>query len=366
MRIETAEKPEHPLYFVNAAVDSLCMGGLALVAFVLIRIFHSGARTDAVIYIAATLSWIVNWPHFSATSYRLYQSAENVRQYFITATVIPVFMVLVVAAAFFSPDGLAPNLVKVFTIWSPYHFSGQTLGITLIYARRAGFQIQKWERLALSGFIYGTFLFQSTRAETGGGTASFYSISYPLFDIPTWIPSIMEIVMYGFGALLVALAVKQLRKSALPVPWIVFLPATTQYIWFVYGSGLAAFQEFVPFFHSLQYILIAWSMELQVQAEKRPVTNPARFLVHRTMNWGAANFAGGAVLFYLLPLLFTRFGFELGFSTGVILSGVQIHHFFVDGVIWKLKRKTVASPLMSNLSSIYGGTGRLPNRMKAE
>ncbi|MGZ3713441.1 MAG: hypothetical protein ACXVBE_16875, partial [Bdellovibrionota bacterium] len=130
-------------------------------------------------------------------------------------------------------------------------------------------------------------------------------------------------------------------------------PVVTQYVWFVFGSGLAAFQEFVPFFHSLQYILIAWSMELHVQAEKSPVRKPMRFLLTKSASWGGANFIGGSILFYFLPLLFSRFGWELGFSTAVILSGVQIHHFFVDGVIWKLKRKTVASPLMSNISSVF-------------
>ena len=39
----------------------------------------------------------------------------------------------------------------------------------------------------------------------------------------------------------------------------------------------------------------------------------------------------------------------LPFYIGVTIIAVQIHHFFVDGVIWKLKRKSVSSPLMVNL-----------------
>jgi hypothetical protein len=42
----------------------------------------------------------------------------------------------------------------------------------------------------------------------------------------------------------------------------------------------------------------------------------------------------------------------LPFATGVVITGVQIHHFFVDGVIWKLKNKSVASPLMVNLADL--------------
>ncbi|MGZ3737653.1 MAG: hypothetical protein ACXVC0_21985, partial [Bdellovibrionota bacterium] len=102
-------------------------------------------------------------------------------------------------------------------------------------------------------------------------------------------------------------------------------------------------------------------MELHLQAEKRGVGKPVPFILGRSLNWALINFAGGATLFYGLPLLFSRFGWQLGFTTAVILCAVQIHHFFVDGVIWKLKRKTVSSPLMSNIAVLFQpalGTGK--------
>ena len=39
------------------------------------------------------------------------------------------------------------------------------------------------------------------------------------------------------------------------------------------------------------------------------------------------------------------FGIPLDLSVAVIIAGVQIHHFFVDGVIWKLRNPRVANPL---------------------
>jgi hypothetical protein len=56
----------------------------------------------------------------------------------------------------------------------------------------------------------------------------------------------------------------------------------------------------------------------------------------------------------MLPRLLSETGVELVFATGVVLAGVQMHHFFVDGVIWKLRRTTPASPLMVNLSDMLG------------
>ena len=306
------------------------------------------------IYLATGLAWVVNWPHFSATSYRLFQDPAHVRQFKLTSFLIPAVVTLGAIASFAFPDGFAPYFVKFYMIWSPYHFSGQTLGITLIYARRANFQIQKWERLALFWFIFGTFFYQSSMAETYGSNSDFYGVSYPGLGIPFWVPTLCKWVMYAAGACFVGLAIKQGKAQNRIIPLIVFLPPIAQYIWFVHASGTSSFQEFVPFFHSLQYLLIAWNMEMHFQAAKeKTIPSASQFFLTKSATWGMANFIGGACLFYFLPLAFVKFGWSYGFATAIVLSSVQLHHFFVDGVIWKLKSKTNISPLMANISDIF-------------
>ena len=59
-----------------------------------------------------------------------------------------------------------------------------------------------------------------------------------------------------------------------------------------------------------------------------------------------------AVLFYILPQLAAAAGSPIRFAEPVILSAVQIHHFFVDGVIWKLKNPKVSSPLLVNIADL--------------
>ena len=78
---------DHPrrLYFVNAPIDFALIGGLSVVLYVIFLCFQGEIRTASAVGIAAQLSWVVNWPHFSATNYRLYQSRENIRQYPMTA-----------------------------------------------------------------------------------------------------------------------------------------------------------------------------------------------------------------------------------------------------------------------------------------
>ena len=341
------------LYFVSAPVDFALVGGASIATFFGLSLFHDGSRTETIWTLSAALVWVVNWPHFSATSQRLYRSRSHVAQYPVTAIAVPLLLAAAVVGAFLSPEGVAPWLVKLFVLWSPYHFSGQSVGISLLYARRGGFPIGRYERLALSGFVFGTFLVQSALGETGQRTASFYSVEYPTLGLPMLVPEVLRIAMWVCGATFVALAVRtSLRARRLP-PAILFLPAITQYVWFVLGWRVAAFNEFVPFFHALQYLLVAWMMHLAESAQERGASDPRRQVVAQSVRFALVNVAGGALLFWLLPRIGALGGYGLPFASAVVLSAVQIHHFVVDGVIWKLKNPRVASPLSASLRDLW-------------
>ena len=58
--------------------------------------------------------------------------------------------------------------------------------MTLIYFRRAGIRIGKWQRLALSTFVYGTFISMNIQAEYGIGSYDYFGIKYPTFGLPDW------------------------------------------------------------------------------------------------------------------------------------------------------------------------------------
>jgi hypothetical protein len=349
-----------PLYFINAPVDYALIGGLSIVTFVLLRTFYVHERTDSVILLGSQLLWVCNWPHFAATSYRLYHSRDNIMQYPMTSLVIPWLIGIAVVASLLFPQMIAPYFVKLLLIWSPYHFSGQTVGITLIYARRAGFAVGKWERLALSTFVFGTFVCQTVGAEVNPDGSQFYGIKYPGFGLPEWLPVTKAGMWAGGIAFLFFAARWSYERRRLMAP-IILLPAATQYVWFVNSAenGWLSFQEFVPFFHSLQYLLIAWAMQLKEKMDVQKIQPSPFYVGTETLRWLALNVAVGAGLFWVLPRIaasclptYIDWTHTLALATGVVVAGIQIHHFFVDGVIWKLKRKTVSSPLMVNIEQM--------------
>lgn len=354
MASSALEPPPSRLYFVSAPVDLALIGGLSIVCFVVLRLAFPGGSTPELNRTAVLLLWVVNWPHFAATSYRLYHRRENVRQYPVTAWLSPLVVLAGMLACFASPALVAPYWVKLYLIWSPWHFSGQSVGITLLYARRAGVRVSTGARFGLSAFVFGSFISQTARFEASPLGAQYFGIRYPGLGLPAWVADATAALMYAGGLAFLFLVVRGCRADGRRLPPIVLLPALAQWVWFIGGSGEPAFREFVPAFHSLQYLLVAWSIQMKESLDRGGRVPSKRFVGGQTLRWGLANLAGGAVLFWVLPRVFALSVGDLAFASGVVHAGVQIHHFFVDGVIWKLQDPAVASPLMMTWDEVAG------------
>ncbi len=347
-------KPAPHLYFVNASVDFALIGGVSIVTFGVLALLSQVTHIEKAwaLNLAAVLLWVCNWPHFAATVYRLYHSKANIAQYPVTAAGVPLLLMAGVVAAFAWPTEVAPFFVKLFLLWSPYHFSGQSVGISLIYARRAGFVMGRLERLSLSGFIFGTFILGTARGEIGSMPQPYYGIFAPTLGLPTYVVHATEIGMWVCAGAFLLLILRWCIVNRCILPPIVLLPGVTQFFWFVLGWRIPSFLEFVPFFHSLQYLLIAWTMQLKQKIDVHEIKPSKPYVLKETVRWGCIIFVGGVLQFWVLPRLGTLAGYNLLIAEPIMIAAVQLHHFFVDGVIWKLRNPNVSSPLLVNLKEL--------------
>jgi hypothetical protein len=354
-------------YFVSAPIDTLLIGGASIALYVVLKVSPELASSASLASLAATLVWVCNYPHFAASSFRLYHSRSTSRQYPMTAWVIPVVMLVAVVGCYLSPTIVAPMFVKLYLLWSPFHFSGQTVGITMVYARRSGYRIDRWGRTALSWFVFTTFAVQSAWAELAirthdvrsltGARRSYFGVHFGALGVPTWVPTVLTAVLWASLAVFGVYVLIQLRTDRRFIPLIVMLPAAAQFIWF-YAPNVGEYAALVPFFHSLQYLLIAWSVQLAVGLGERRRSPSVRYVVSESARWAGINVAIGVGLFWGLPQIGSHFGRSLQFSSAVMLAAIQIHHFFVDGVIWRLREPSVSAPLSSSLKALTGSAGR--------
>ena len=70
-------------YLVHPWLDLLTAGGgLSLLLFIPLGLCSGPERSPIAIQIAAVACYLVNYPHFAATVYRLYHTAAERKQYF--------------------------------------------------------------------------------------------------------------------------------------------------------------------------------------------------------------------------------------------------------------------------------------------
>ncbi len=347
-----------PLYFVNWWVDSLAVGGLSILTAIALLALADASDAAVLTPLVFPVALLVNYPHFSATVYRLYQNPENLREFPVTAIGLPVLLVGAVTAGLCQPELIAPYFVMLYLLWSPYHYSGQTVGLTLVYARRAGFRIGRRERLALSSFVFSAFLCGTIRMQQSvshDGLIDLNGLLVPAFTFPPWLYWGAQAVMASGALLFCGFAIGLCLREKRLLPPIMLLPAATHFIWFVPGAELKAFWVIIPAFHSLQYLLIALFVQLKRRSEVAATAKcPTQSLAAEAMRWGIVNVIGGVLLFIGLPVGLVAIGFPPVTAFGLIIAAVNIHHFFVDGVIWKLREPATSSALMTSLAELGG------------
>jgi hypothetical protein len=349
--------PARSFYFVNWWFDGLAIGGLSILAWIGLGVLWDGGSIAPIATSALALNFFVNYPHFSATVYRLYQSPDNTKQFPVTSWVVPLVLLGAVFASFWQPQSIAPYFVLLYVLWSPYHYSGQTLGITMVYARRCGFPVGRRERLALAAFIFSTFVCAVIRVQEtslGGAIIDTRGIPVPALAFPSWMYPGAQAVMWTGALVFAAFALAWCLKQKRLLPPIVLLPAAAQFVWFVPGAGIRSFLVIVPLFHSLQYLLVAAIMQVKVRADAAAGEPSRRWIRSEVVRWGVRNIAGGILLFVALPLLFAGTGVPALTAFAILTAAVNIHHFFVDGVIWKLRDASTSSALMTSLAELGG------------
>jgi hypothetical protein len=357
--------PKPDPYFVGPKSDFFFIGGLSLILFPLLYLVSGWEYFSEFLTAVFFAQLVVNYPHFSATVFRLYRSKDNYSAFPVTSFVLPFVILLLTLAALMSPAFFASIFIMIYFFWSPYHFSGQSSGVTMVYARRNNFMIGKIERCFLSGFIFSSFLLPFTWVFSNSGENAltsvenattverFFGSAFYSINLPEWVqfPIFLFLIVCALGFLW--RMIEQANDKGLKFPpFMIFLPAVTHFVWFFFSAriGAFAFIALVPLFHSLQYLYIAWAVQLREKYSDARNAPTKKQVKKDTLEWYGYNVLGGVTQFIILPAIASNiFNLPFIYAFLIISIGVQVHHFFVDGVIWKLRNPNALSALTSNV-----------------
>jgi hypothetical protein len=336
-------------------------GGLYACILVIFAVGGPELRAAQAAWIGPLLVLLLGTPHYGATLVRVYDHRVDRRSYWIFA----VHATLLITAAFIASlfSGLVAScLVTVYLTWSPWHYSGQNYGLALLFLRRRNVAITPTaKRLLYASFILSyalTFLIfhgdvdsQPTPEFASGPRALFVSLGIPQAVTKVAFP----LLLASYGATLLSLASLLLRRSSLRdlAPTVVMI--LSQALWFSIPVALRYWRVSVgidPLRWELRDYYFFW-IALGHATQYLWVTT---YYARRSQGWRSySNYLGKTLLagaaIWTLPVVLcdpNQVGMLPNSSALALLvaSAVNIHHFVLDGAIWKLRHSRIANILI--------------------
>ena len=367
----TAAPPPSGRWLWGPAAD-LLLGCGVLYAFVFLVMLTVGPsiRTHQAAFLFPLLILLVSTPHYGATLVRVYEHGSERRSYKLFSTWLSLGILALFIYGIFSPL-LASILVTVLFTWSPYHYTGQNYGIAMLFLRRRGVPISskaQWALWLSFMFSYGLIFIglnvagQQPTTTPRGYTAT--AIEFMSLNIPMWTFGPM---LAAYVASLVATAVLFLRAASprdlAPAAMLIL----SQGLWFslplaVIHWNLPAGEVLSLQYRAYYFIWIGLAHGIQYLWITSYYANASDRWHGVLPYWGKTLLAGTAV--WTLPVVVAA-PFAMGLTTesqygtltydsGIALlvaACVNIHHFMLDGVIWKLRRLKIASVLIRDESA---------------
>jgi tetratricopeptide (TPR) repeat protein len=315
----------------------------------------SSTRIWSVAFYALALFF--NYPHYMATLYRVYRQSEEVEKYRIFTVHITALVVLTLLLAH-SWARLLPWIFTLYLTWSPWHYSGQNYGLFMMFARRAGADPDKKTRSALYGSFVVSYIILFLGFHTGASND-------PLFlslGIPAIVSRWEQIVLI---AAFIVLSTYALSRLARQTGWRTLIPSLTlfssQVLWFLLPATISLVRRLelpqsrystgiLAVMHSAQYL---WITSYYARREVTSAAGASDKQRWRPFAYFGILVLGGIALFVPGPWLASRaFHHDFTASFLIFTSLVNIHHFILDGVIWKLGDGKIAALLLNSRGRI--------------
>ena len=301
-------------------------------------------------------------PHYGATLLRVYERKEDRSAYrfFALWTTLPIALWFVAGVR---SEWLGSALITLYLTWSPWHYSGQNYGISLLLLGRRGVAVaphlKRW--LYASFLISFALVFVAAHTEGAGATyapGSLTGASYRFLrlGIPTQIAAVLALSLLVAYAISLAVVVVGLRRSG---AWKALAPGLCvvglQALWFslpVLSRASGWLEHWAPFAptrfeymflwialaHAVQYLWVTTYFAGRSGAEPRPVPYLAKCLLAGSAVWGVPTLLFG-------PDLLGVRAFDAGHAL-LAAAAVNVHHFVLDGAIWKLRDGRIARILL--------------------
>lgn len=332
---------------ISPAVDLLLVGGLSLLVFVPMLLTGTSDLLLIGVGAQAVLATAINMPHFMASYRIVYRSKEMILRHKWASIGVPLILLVYMAVAiWYAQYNL--NLVTVFiTVSSAYlawHYTGQVWGMMASYAFLAGTSFDKTERFLirsglrillawhLAWFLY-TQLRDPSAVEwlyiaISGGTA----IAFVL----------------GLAGLM-----RMKQRTGVTPPLRAIVAWLAIFSWYAVLARDPRALFWVQIAHALQYLAFPIRVEMNRHAKPESAARlgmAGHMALYAVVLLGVSFLAGQVLPGRAMDAVGLYFGEDAANVVPVMmLMFINIHHYFTDGVIWKISNPEVRQELFAHV-----------------
>lgn len=348
----------------------MLIGGASIIfMFLSFLVPRESSTYSELIALTWGIQFVINYPHFAAsyqlfykdifskvknTSVSLYYRLLTINAAFICPLVIISLMFYFIYLNDVSYLGYFVNAMFFFVGW---HYVKQGYGMLIVMSVRRKFYFSLWEKKLLLCHTYCAWLLSYISANNTIDEKFLHGIPWKSFDVSnnyilqiitscifiTWLITFVLIIQYIIR--------KIYRKETLPSINGIIGYFSSVYLWTLILVN-PLFFAFIPMFHSLQYLMFVYKYK---ESEFRNKGNIHNFsFIKRMCIFFFTSVVLGASGFYFLPHIMDYFIpvdshiFGSSLFLFVFMIFINIHHYFIDNVIWKKDNKKAMQYLLSN------------------
>lgn len=293
--------------------------------------------------------WLLGYHHVLSTFSKLAGTRQDRQDNHFLIYKLP-FLVIAGVSALHYGFG-AWIIVTIYFFWQWYHYTRQSYGISAFYRRKSGVKNSStpvyldyaalWS-IPIWGIVY--------RCSQGWNTFLFQEFWTP--DIAPWISQITGIIACGILGLWLITKLMDWSKGILAfAPFAFFLSHLLAfYVGYILIKDLTIGWLVANIWHNAQYILFVWLFnQMRFSNEKAKVSSPFLHWISQTNPFRIlayfAFFITASTLVYSsldsgIKLISGENTVAITALTVVIFQTINFHHYIVDSMIWKARKKS--------------------------
>lgn len=355
---------------ISPFLDFVLLGGASLILLPLIMyLFPTQTLTEwkilpLIIVGVFYLDYLVSFPHFAYSYQLMYQDFHKKitgqidrslqARYILAGIVVPTGMIIFFAVCYvYNITGLLKHAVNVMLLTAGWHYAKQGFGILIVASIYKKIFYTSWERRILLFNAHLLWIYAWVMFNTGSKVKSYFGISFSTLGFPLLVEQVFTALVCLSTLALLFVLIQKYRKQpgGLALNGITAYLASV-YLWIILRFGLGYDTPIhpvvllIPFMHSLQYITIVLRMKHNEVAQNS--ISRTAFLIFVVFG-----IMIGALIFDTIPAFldktvgYDRAIYGTTFFMFMFWIFINIHHYFIDNVIWRREGSEVKNYLFS-------------------